>query len=371
MKTPKDKPLQKQKYEKPKVVRVGTLQELSQTVSVGGSTDGGSVPNNKMHCITQPSVIEEHRILLADQACQNSFREEIQNTVRPGDIVCDLGAGSGIHTLFALKAGASKVYAIDIDPLIYTAQEVLLENGLINRVVFIKGNSKNIELPEKVDVLISNIGFLHTLNDVPDAIRRFLKPEGRTIPEAVSLSLTPVAAENLYNQNVAIWDKKTFGFNFSAFKNLACNHPLYWIIPPEDILALPFNSEPIYLKQNIPKVHSWDSEFTFEKKCKSSGIGGWYSFYSRGHEFLTTKPPLNMSQELWSNFFLPFTTPLILKPGDRLKINLEMHREVLGESPVWIWRTTLNNNLVSEQNSFVGTPTDLNAHLTGIAQVEF
>ncbi len=80
--------------------------------------------------------MENHRIFLRDQASQELFQRAIDESVRPGDTVLDLGTGTGIHTLFACRAGASRVYAVDADDVIHLAREVVRKNRCDDRVVF-------------------------------------------------------------------------------------------------------------------------------------------------------------------------------------------------------------------------------------------
>lgn len=52
---------------------------------------------------------------LLDEERTRIFEQAITSTVKSEDIVVDAGTGSGILALFAAKAGAKKVYAVEVD----------------------------------------------------------------------------------------------------------------------------------------------------------------------------------------------------------------------------------------------------------------
>jgi predicted RNA methylase len=94
---------------------------------------------------------------LRDQERTSAFRAAINEVVRPGDHVLEIGAGSGILSLFACAAGAATVTAVEIDPAL--AELVTLtarENGFDDRLTVINGDGQDVELPP-VDVVIAEL----------------------------------------------------------------------------------------------------------------------------------------------------------------------------------------------------------------------
>lgn len=95
---------------------------------------------------------------LIDEERSMAFAKAIAATVRPGDVVVDMGTGSGVLAMLAVRAGAKKVYAIEIDRSnIATLDAVFRANGLEDRIVLIHGDVCKVDLPEKVDVIIGEM----------------------------------------------------------------------------------------------------------------------------------------------------------------------------------------------------------------------
>ena len=115
----------------------------------------------------------------------------------PGAVVVDLGSGTGVLGLLACQAGAKRVYSIEETSLIELARDICQANGFADRIRFIKGLSTRVDLPEPADVIladqIGHFGFEAGLFDYfSDARRRFLKPNGVTIPQRITFCIAPV-----------------------------------------------------------------------------------------------------------------------------------------------------------------------------------
>jgi predicted RNA methylase len=134
---------------------------------------------------------EVHRTMICDRVRTEAFRRAIDSVVRPGDIVLDVGAGSGILSVFAARAGAARVYAVERTSVAVLAQELAAANGVAEIVQVIHGEVIDVELPERVDVIVSEwLGGFGVdegmLVPVIVARDRWLKPGGVMIPRLVT-----------------------------------------------------------------------------------------------------------------------------------------------------------------------------------------
>ena len=96
---------------------------------------------------------EVHRTMIRDRVRTEAFRRAIESVVRPGDVVLDVGAGSGILSLFAARAGAARVFAVERTTIAVLAQVLAAANGAADIVHVIQGDVNDVELPGRVDVI--------------------------------------------------------------------------------------------------------------------------------------------------------------------------------------------------------------------------
>src|SRR5260221_13618520 len=101
-------------------------------------------------------VLDEHRQYLADTARLDAFDAALRATVRPGDVVLDLASGTGILGLLACRAGARRVYAIELGSIVELAREVASANGLADRIIAVNELASRAHLPEQVDLIVTD-----------------------------------------------------------------------------------------------------------------------------------------------------------------------------------------------------------------------
>jgi len=134
--------------------------------------------------------LEGHEPMLFDAVRCEAFRKAIAAAVGPGGAVLDLGAGTGILSVFAAQAGARAVYAVERTRIAELARRIVAENGFHGRIHVLRGDVETIELPEKVDLIVSEWlgGYGVDENLLPVVVQardRWLRPGGRMIPGTV------------------------------------------------------------------------------------------------------------------------------------------------------------------------------------------
>ena len=104
----------------------------------------------------------------------------IEKTVKPNDIVADIGTGSGILSIASLKLGACRVDAIEIDPsAILVAEENFSNNNVSSQVCLYEGDGFCIT-DGVYDLIVGNILTKTILPLIPQCISR-CNPDGSLI----------------------------------------------------------------------------------------------------------------------------------------------------------------------------------------------
>jgi|APGre2960657444_1045066.scaffolds.fasta_scaffold01283_12 2-polyprenyl-3-methyl-5-hydroxy-6-metoxy-1,4-benzoquinol methylase len=190
--------------------------------------------------------LDVHELMLRDTARNAAFRAAIESVCR-GKVVLDVGAGTGLLSLYAARAGALRVYAVEASGLATLLPDVVAANGFENVISVLHGRAEEVELPEQVDVLVSEwVGFhlLHEsmLDSVVSARARWLKPDGLMLPSEARVFAAPVNMDAWATEHFQFWTSVD-GFDLSAFvphvAAAAVQEPLVTLVEASQLLAPP------------------------------------------------------------------------------------------------------------------------------------
>jgi SAM-dependent methyltransferase len=175
--------------------------------------------------------LETHRTMIRDRIRTEAFRRALETSVRPGDVVLDVGTGTGILSLLAARAGARRVYAVEQTSIARVAEELIVSNGLGDVVEVIQSDIVDVELPERVDVLVSEWlgGFgidEGMLVPVLIARDRWLKPEGVMIPSAV-VAWTALVEDPYVAETLEFLRDRPYGLDLNSLAEKTVNEVFY------------------------------------------------------------------------------------------------------------------------------------------------
>ncbi|MFZ2193418.1 MAG: 50S ribosomal protein L11 methyltransferase [Candidatus Moraniibacteriota bacterium] len=156
------------------------------------------------------SMTEGAFYCLYDKKRTLAFRKAIKNTVKKGDVVVDMGTGTGVLAMFAVDAGAKIVYAVEYDEgNIRTLEQIFKTNGYGEKIVLIKGDVTKINLSQEADVIIGEMiatGLVEELQ-IPamNNMLRFLKKGGKVLLDRYEIYIDLVSnKDKFYNRKFKI-----------------------------------------------------------------------------------------------------------------------------------------------------------------------
>jgi protein arginine N-methyltransferase 3 len=146
-------------------------------------------------------------------------------------VVLDVGCGTGILSLFAARAGAKRVIAVDASDIAEKASKIVKDNGLDHIITYVylnyprnprssthsrvlRGKVEDIALPDgitKVDIIISEwMGYALLYESMLDSVLRardlFLRPGGVIAPSQCKMMLALCDAGEIFKERVGFWE---------------------------------------------------------------------------------------------------------------------------------------------------------------------
>ena len=225
-----------------------------------------------------------HRDMISDRVRTETYRRAIMHNKHlfKDKVVLDVGCGTGILSLFAAKAGAKKVYGVDMSEFAFLAGQNAVNNNFNDKVEIIKGKMEEVELPEKVDVIISEwmgycLFYESMLDSVLFARDKWLNEDGIIMPDKVELFIGAFQDRDITENVKSILTLTEF--DMSALRELAFQEPAVILLnesehqnqkSPYSFLTL----SPVSIKKfDLMKDKVEDIEFETEFGLKTDSDG--------------------------------------------------------------------------------------------------
>jgi protein arginine N-methyltransferase 1 len=274
--------------------------------------------------------VAEYGAMIADEVRTEAFARALGDAVKPGSIVLDIGTGTGIFALLACQLGARRVYGIEPSDAIEVAREMAAANGFADRIEFIQAMSTDVTLPERADVIVSDLGGLlpwyqRHLPSITDARRRFLAPGGILIPQRDTAWAAIIDAPELYARQIGPWIDKPFGLDMEAARRFVVNT---------------WNEGRITAGALLTERQSWatldyrvveeanvraETSLRVNRPGTGHGVAAGFDRTVCGSVFLSNAPDAPeaiRSDRTYGTVFFPWPSPVALERGDIVTIVL-------------------------------------------------
>eukprot|EP00029_Vermamoeba_vermiformis_P008744 TRINITY_DN4175_c0_g1_i1.p1 TRINITY_DN4175_c0_g1~~TRINITY_DN4175_c0_g1_i1.p1 ORF type:complete len:307 (-),score=24.49 TRINITY_DN4175_c0_g1_i1:5-925(-) len=276
--------------------------------------------------------------MIRDEIRTNTYRVAIMmNGLDFKDkVVLDVGCGTSILSFFCAQAGAKKVYAIDASDIADQARRIVEHNGMSHVIEVIKGRVEEIELPEKVDVIVSEwMGYFLLYESMFESVilarDKFLKPDGKMYPSKAHIYLSLFNDDDFYNNRVSFW-RNIYGIDFTPIipyaKKCAFEEPTVEYLQPHRQLSFPTAIKTIdcktVTKEELQLTHS-NFKLTAIISANFNGFASWFDVVFEGAQnsyVLTTSPEVGYTH--WKQTLFWVDEPIGLLQDDVIEGSVDI-----------------------------------------------
>jgi protein arginine N-methyltransferase 1 len=313
--------------------------------------------------------IGDYGDMIADTVRMQAFASALRATVKEGTVVVDLGTGTGIFALLACRFGARRVYAIEPDDAIQVAREIAAANNCSDRIEFVQAVSTAVTLPERADVIVSDIGgmlpwFQRHIPAIADARRRFLAPGGVLIPQRDHAWAAVIEAPELYERLSGPWAGNEFGLDMEPARRLVTNTWVRASVNRGQLLAEPERWATLdYAHVDDPHVCARIT-WSIGRPGLAHGIAAGFDRIVIDGVRLSNVPSARDGKQpsgIYGTILFPWPAPVPLAAGDLVTVELEAR--LIADDYVWSWKTRVHDRGVASaekasfsQSTFFGAP---------------
>jgi type III protein arginine methyltransferase len=240
-----------------------------------------------------------HFAMLNDAPRNDAYERAIAATVRPGDLVLEIGTGSGLLAMMAARAGAGRVVTCEqAPPIAAAAREIVAANGYADRVEVVAARSTRLklgaELPRRADVLIMEVFDTALLGEgviasLADARARLLVPDARVVPGGAVIWAQAIECPELRPVNPI---GRIAGFDLSGFdrfrapggQSLELARETYRpLSDPVAVVSFDFAGE-------LPRSGAAEAQLRFHAKGTAQAVALWFELALAPTVALSTAP---------------------------------------------------------------------------------
>jgi type I protein arginine methyltransferase len=233
-------------------------------------------------------------------------------------------------------------------------------NGFADRVHFLRGDSRQMHLPERVNVIVADVRgvlplYSHSVGTLEDARDRFLAEGGRLLPSRDTLFAAVVELPELYRHITDAW-KAVPGLDLSSGLPMVLNSIYRHQLKPAHVLSVPRPWHVLDYSASAKTPARARLELPIIRDTVGHGLGLWFETQLFDDIGYSTGP--RSGETVYGHLFLPWLEPVSLREGEICFV--ELHSNLVGNDYIWRWETNFpassaHGQLCFRQSTFYGS----------------
>jgi protein arginine N-methyltransferase 1 len=246
----------------------------------------------------------------------------------------------GLFAILACRFGARRVIAIESGDIIEVARRVAGANGCADRIEFIHGDSREVEIGERADVVVADLRgvlpyFGRHLETMKDARARFLAPDGAMIPARDTILTACVEAPELHSPVTTPWSDNKYELDMGAARALAANQWRRAVVRKEQLVGPPGACGAIDYSRIGSEQFEAEVTLAVERAATGHGLCLWFdSTLAPGVEIRGGPDAPGL---IYGSAFFPWPEAVALAPGDR--VEARVRARLMRDDYLWTWET--------------------------------
>ena len=290
---------------------------------------------------TEMYSLREFGEMIADKERFRAYAQAIAESVRPGDVVAEIGSGPGVFSLLACRAGARRVFAIEADDSIEMARQLAVANGFADRIEFLQGDSRKLQLPERANIIVADIRgtvplFSSAVESLNDARERLLAPGGRLIPRRDTLMAALVEAPEFYSRLTSPW-RAADGLNLGEAKSHVLHQHHGGVFKEAELLSSSETWGVLDYAAGAPRGVACPIAFRTKRSGTAHGICLWFEATLTENIRYSSGP--GGGSTIYGQLFLPWPEPVPLAEG--ATVTVQVRADCIGRDYVWQWNSQM------------------------------
>lgn len=267
--------------------------------------------------------VNDYIDMVGDPYRTGAYVRALRKMATPESVVLDIGAGFGFFAVLAAKLGARHAYAIEPNDAIGLGPALARANGVADRVSFFQGDSRQVELAERANLLVEDVRGILPLHAerIPmlcDARARLLTPDARLVACRDHIWAAPARHGSSLQRSVDTTGAATNGVDLSGLRTHVVDDARRRRPAPEELLLPGAPLGTLDLRTVTDPGFDGTARWTPSDALAADGFVLWFDAELAEGEGFSTRP--GPEQTIHGCLYLPLREPLTVPAGAELAL---------------------------------------------------